>query len=94
MEHFYGHDPAVVTIDEVVGMWISLFLLPKKIGAVLAAFFIFRFLDIIKPYPAQKFDAMHGGFGIMMDDVVAGLYTNLILQGVFLIPTLKEFLLR
>ena len=56
MEQRYGHDPAEVTIDEVVGMWISLFLLPKKILVALAAFFIFRFFDIIKPFPARKFD--------------------------------------
>jgi phosphatidylglycerophosphatase A len=94
MEQRYGHDPAEVTIDEVVGMWISLFLLPKKIFVVIAAFFIFRFFDIFKPYPARNFDNMHGGFGIMMDDVVAGIYANIILQLLLLIPVIKELLLR
>ena len=94
MEQRYGHDPAEVTIDEVVGMWISLFLLPKKIFIVIAAFFVFRFFDIIKPFPARKFDKMHGGFGIMMDDVIAGIYTNIILQIALLIPAIKELLLR
>jgi phosphatidylglycerophosphatase A len=94
MEQRYGHDPAEVTIDEVVGMWISLFLLPKKIFVVIAAFFVFRFFDIIKPFPARKFDNMRGGFGIMMDDVIAGIYANIILRLVLLIPVIKELLLR
>ena len=93
MEKRYGHDPAEVTIDEVLGMWISLLLLPKKIIIIIAAFFIFRFFDIIKPFPARRFDAMHGGLGIMMDDVVAGIYANIVLQIALLIPLLKEYLL-
>ena len=94
MEKRYGHDPAEVTIDEVVGMWISVVLLPKKLFIVLAAFFLFRFFDIVKPSPAKKFDSMHGGLSIMMDDVVAGIYTNLSLQIILLVPTIKEFILR
>jgi phosphatidylglycerophosphatase A len=94
MELRYGHDPAEVTIDEVLGMWISLILLPKNIFIIVPAFFIFRFFDIVKPYPARKFDNMHGGFGIMMDDVVAGIYTNIILQLALLIPVMNELLLR
>jgi phosphatidylglycerophosphatase A len=93
MERRYGHDPAEVTIDEVVGMWISLFLLPKKILIVIAAFFAFRFFDIIKPFPARRFDTMHGGFGIMMDDVIAGIYANIILQLALLIPVINKLLL-
>ncbi|MBI4417266.1 MAG: phosphatidylglycerophosphatase A [Ignavibacteriales bacterium] len=80
MERRYGHDPAQVTIDEVLGMWISLFLVPKSLSAAVVAFFIFRILDIIKPWPARKFDSLRGGMGIMMDDVVAGVYTNLLVH--------------
>jgi len=94
MEKWYGHDPAEVTIDEVVGMWISLFLLPKKILVVLAAFILFRILDIIKPPLSRRFDTMHGGIGIMMDDVVSGVYANIILQIALLIPVMKDFLAR
>ena len=72
MEKKYGHDPSVVTIDEVAGMWVSLVFLPKSIIVALTAFLAFRIFDIIKPYPARLFDEMHGGIGIMMDDVVAG----------------------
>lgn len=80
MEKVYGHDPAEVTIDEVLGMWISLLFLPKTLLVAVVAFFLFRILDIIKPFPAKKFDAQHGGFGIMFDDVVAATYTNLLVQ--------------
>lgn len=80
MEKVYGHDPAEVTIDEVLGMWISLILLPKTILISVVAFLVFRVLDIFKPYPARNFDSLHGGKGIMLDDVVSALYTNLLLQ--------------
>ena len=94
MEKRYGHDPAEVTIDEVVGMWITLFFLPKTILVVLAAFFVFRFFDIIKPFPAREFDTMHGGFCIMMDDVVSGIYANITMQIVLFIPFFNGLLLR
>ena len=80
METVYGHDPAEVTIDEVLGMWVSLLFLPKTLLVAGVAFFLFRIMDIIKPFPAKKFDAQRGGFGIMFDDVVAGTYANLLTQ--------------
>jgi phosphatidylglycerophosphatase A len=94
MEKRYGHDPAEVTIDEVVGMWITLIFLPKTTIVILIAFLIFRFFDIIKPFPARTFDAMHGGFGIMMDDVVSGMYANIIMHVFLLFPFTKELLLK
>ena len=80
MEMFYGHDPSAVTIDEVLGMWVSLLFLPKSLLLAAGAFVIFRLLDIVKPWPARFFDRKHGGWNIMLDDVVAGMYTNLVLQ--------------
>jgi phosphatidylglycerophosphatase A len=94
MEIKYGHDPAEVTIDEIVGMWMTLFLLPKIILVVLVAFFVFRFFDIIKPFPARKFDAMEGGFGVMMDDVISGIYANITMQLLLYIPSVNKFFLR
>lgn len=75
-----GHDPPVVVIDEIVGMWISLLFIEKKLGTVLTAFLIFRFMDVVKPPPARTFDRLKGGFGIMMDDVIAGIYANVLTQ--------------
>jgi len=80
MELIYGHDPSMVTIDEVLGMWVSLLFLPKSLFIACGAFFIFRLLDVLKPWPARLFDRKHGGWNIMLDDVVAGIYTNLVLQ--------------
>lgn len=79
MEKAYGHDPSRVVIDEIVAVWISLLFLPKRLFLAIAAFFIFRILDIIKPFPANYFDKRNGGISIMMDDVVCGVYTNLLL---------------
>lgn len=80
MEKVYGHDPSEVTIDEVVGMWVSLLFLPKTFLVAALAFFIFRILDIVKPFPARQLDNLHGGAGVMLDDVVSAIYTNLLLQ--------------
>jgi len=79
-EKVYGKDPSQCTIDEVVGTWISLILLPKTILISLTAFCIWRILDIIKPQPARKMEQMQGGMGIMMDDVISGIYTLLIMH--------------
>ncbi len=80
METAYGPDPRQVTIDEVLGMWISLLFLQKTIMIAVLTFIIFRIMDIIKPWPARFFDKRSGGWSIMLDDVVAGIYTNLLLQ--------------
>ncbi len=80
MEKVYGHDPSRVVIDEIVAMWISLVFLPKQLILLAIGFFIFRMLDIFKPYPASYFDKKNGGIYIMLDDVVCGVYTNVILQ--------------
>lgn len=73
-------DPGIVVIDEVLGMLITLALLPVSIAGVFAGFLIFRALDVIKPYPARRVEDLHGGLGIMADDAVAGVYSYLILR--------------
>lgn len=71
----------MIVFDEVVGAFISIFLIPKRIEYLIPAFLIFRFFDIVKPYPIRKLnDNVKGGLGVMLDDVVAALYTNLTLQ--------------
>jgi len=76
----YGKDPAQCTVDEVVGMWISLVALPKTVGIVAAAFFLWRILDIIKLPPARNLERLKGGLGIMIDDVISGIYTLIIMH--------------
>lgn len=80
MEKAYGHDPSRVVIDEIVAVWISLLFLPQRLILALMAFVIFRALDIFKPFPANYFDKRDRGISIMMDDVVCGVYTNILLQ--------------
>ncbi len=70
-------DPSIVVIDEIVGIWITLFLLPKTFMVIILAFLLFRAFDIIKPYPARQLEAIPNGWGIMLDDVVAGIYANI-----------------
>lgn len=79
-EKVYGNDPAECTIDEVVGTWIALLNLPKSFLLVVISFFIWRALDIIKPFPARKSESLPGGWGIMVDDVISAFYTFLIMQ--------------
>ena len=73
-------DPGIVVVDEIVGMWISLLFLPLTPATVLAAFVLFRVMDVWKPYPARQLERLPGGWGIMADDVMAGLYANLLLR--------------
>ena len=70
-------DPGKVVWDEYVGFWITCFLLPKTWGWLLFAFFIFRILDILKPWPIRRVESLPKGWGIMLDDVLAGIYGNL-----------------
>lgn len=66
-------------IDEVAGMMLSVIVLPRTMGVLLVAFFCFRVLDIVKPFPARQAQSLPGGFGVMVDDLAAGAYTLLLL---------------
>ena len=80
-ERYFGTtDPGPGVIDEVVGMLITLYLLPVTWTVVFAGFLIFRVLDVIKPYPARRFESFHGGMGMMADDVMSAIYANLALR--------------
>ena len=67
-------------IDEVVGMLITLYLIPNQISLVVAGFILFRFFDIVKPYPTARLEKIPGSWGIMLDDVMAGVYAHLVLR--------------
>jgi phosphatidylglycerophosphatase A len=73
-------DPSEVVIDEVVGMAVTLAFLPLTAKAIWIGFILFRVLDIVKPFPARRSENLPGGWGIVMDDVIAGIYANLILR--------------
>ena len=74
--YFGGIDPGPIVIDEVVGMLITLAFIPVGISGALLGFFLFRLFDVIKPYPAGRFERLHGGLGVMADDAMAAVYAN------------------
>ena len=79
----WGKDPSRVVIDESAGMCISLLFLPISIYYMAAGLVLFRFFDIVKPLFIRNTENLPGGWGIMLDDVLAGIYSNLILQVIF-----------
>jgi phosphatidylglycerophosphatase A len=78
--YFGGIDPGPIVIDEVVGMLITLAFIPVSWRGALAGFVLFRIFDVIKPYPAGRFERLHGGLGVMADDAMAAVYGNLSLR--------------
>jgi phosphatidylglycerophosphatase A len=78
--YFGGVDPGPIVLDEVVGMLITLAFIPVGLSGALAGFVLFRIFDIIKPFPAGRLEALHGGFGVMADDAMAAIYANLSLR--------------
>lgn len=77
-------DPSVVVIDEIAGQMVALLFLPPNAIVLLVGFFLFRALDVWKPWPANRLEELPAGSGIMADDLMVGLYANLILHGLAL----------
>jgi len=73
-------DPSFIVIDEVSGAMLAIFLLPVTPAVLWTSFFLFRAFDMFKIYPVNKFEPLKGGVGVMMDDIIAGIYTNLTMQ--------------
>ena len=83
-EHYWGEDPSRVVMDETVGVWIALLAFPAHPSFpwwayVVAAFVLFRFFDILKPLGVRKMESIGGGLGIMADDILAGIYSALVI---------------
>ena len=91
-QHEGTKDPSRVVVDEVVGQWIALFLLPFSWKIALLSFIVFRIMDIWKPFPIKKLECFEGGTGIMLDDVLAGVYANILIQLLILVPSVSKFL--
>ena len=73
-------DPGPIVIDEVMGMLMTLFMIPVGWAGILLGFLLFRALDVAKPFPARQLERLHGGFGVMADDAMAAVYANLLLR--------------
>jgi phosphatidylglycerophosphatase A len=86
---FGKKDDRRIVIDEVSGMLISLLFLPYDIRFIVCGFLLFRIMDTLKPYPACALQRLKGGAGVMLDDVVAGIYTNIVLQLVLRLAAFK-----
>ena len=78
---FEKKDDCRIVIDEIIGFLVTMLWVPKTIHFILIGFFLFRFFDILKPFPIRRLERkLKGGFGVVLDDVMAGVYANIILQ--------------
>lgn len=77
---FGCEDPSPIIIDELAGQFITFFLIPISLKTLIAGFVLFRFFDIVKPFPVHKMEEMDDGVGVTMDDVAAGVYANISLM--------------
>jgi phosphatidylglycerophosphatase A len=78
--HWGKRDDPRIVIDEIMGYLITMFWLPKTTLFIILGFFLFRFFDIFKPPPIRLLEKVKGGYGVVLDDVLAGVYSNIILQ--------------
>lgn len=85
--HFGRTDPGQIVIDEVLGMLMTVAFIPLTWVGVVVGFFVFRALDIVKPFPARAAEDLHGGFGVMADDAICGVYGNIVMWAlIWLLP--------
>ena len=82
INHTGEKDPSRVVIDEMAGQWLGLLMLPDGMLYIAGAFILFRFLDILKPWPIRQLEQFPKGWGVMLDDMLAGLLTLCLIQGV------------
>jgi len=82
VEPYWGKDSYRVVIDEVSGMMVTMLFIPHNLYFLLAGLVLFRFFDIVKPLYIRRMEAFPGGVGVMMDDVLAGVYANIVLQAI------------
>ncbi len=79
-EVLWGRDAGRIVIDEVVGMWVTMTFLPRAFWLLALGFFLFRGLDIWKPFPVRRSQRLRAGWGVMVDDLIAGCYVNILLN--------------
>ncbi len=83
-----NNDPKIVVIDEVVGYLITMCFIPFNIAVALTGFFLFRFYDILKPFPIKRIEKFPGGPGIILDDIIAGIYACITVRIILMIKHL------
>jgi phosphatidylglycerophosphatase A len=87
VEVYYGKkDDQRIVIDEIMGFLITMLWIPRTVYFIIIGFFLFRFFDILKPFPIHQLERkLKGGFGVVLDDVLAGIYANIILHFLYTI---------
>ena len=88
VEVLWGKDHQRVVIDEVAGMCITLLFVPIQIKYIIVGLILFRFFDILKPLGIRQLEKLPGGWGVMADDVLAGIYANIVLQAIIFLQIL------
>jgi phosphatidylglycerophosphatase A len=78
-------DPGLIVADEIAGMMVTMIAIPLSVKSVLLGFILFRVMDVVKPPPARQFEQFKGGVGIVADDLMAGVYAQLVLRGLLLV---------
>ncbi len=79
-EVVFGNDASKIVVDEFAGYLVAVLFLPKTLIVYIAAFLLFRILDVLKPFPAARAETLPGGVGIVLDDLVAGIYANILIR--------------
>ena len=84
-ERYFGKkDDGRIVIDEIMGFLITMLWIPKTILFIIVGFFLFRFFDILKPFPIRRLEKkLRGGYGVVLDDVLAGIYASIILHVIY-----------
>ena len=80
LQNEWGKDPGKIVVDELVGQWITFLFIPFGWKYILIGLVLFRFFDILKPLFIKKLESLPGGLGVMADDILAGVYANIVLQ--------------
>lgn len=76
-----ARDSRHIVIDEIVGFLVAMFMVPSTLGNILLGFFLFRAFDVVKPFPIRALEErVRGGYGVVLDDITAGIYTNLVIH--------------
>ena len=78
--HWQKRDDQRIVIDEIMGYFLTMLWIPKTLLFISVGFLLFRLLDIVKPFPCRQLEKVRGGFGVVLDDVFAGIYANIALQ--------------
>ncbi len=85
----WAHDDGRIVIDEVIGMWVTLSFIPLTFLNICIGFVLFRIFDIWKPFGIERFDKLHTNWGVIADDILAGIYSNLVLRVILVLLTLR-----